>query len=149
MAKFKPGQSGNPSGRPRGITDSRTELRGLLTPHAAELVSRCVNLAKAGDPVALRICMDRLVSPVREEPVKFALPPIAVAVDCIAAQSAVVAAAAAGAITPSQAQVLSNLVDGLRKSFETTVLQDMARRLEALEAMQRARAPAPARPTNP
>ena len=59
--KFKPGQSGNPDGRPKGSKDKRTALRELLQPHAEELVTKVVELAKGGDTIALRLCLERLI----------------------------------------------------------------------------------------
>ena len=69
---WHPGESGNPSGRPPGIRDKRTAMRELLHPHAEDLVAKVVELAKAGDTTALRICIDRLIPPVkaRDEPVQ-------------------------------------------------------------------------------
>jgi hypothetical protein len=62
---FTKGQSGNPAGKPKGAKDKRTELRALLRPHAEDLVAKAVELAKAGDTTALRICIDRLIPPIR------------------------------------------------------------------------------------
>ncbi len=74
--KFEPGQSGNPSGRPPGIRDSRVAMRELLVPHAAALVAKAVELALSGDSAALRICIDRLIpaAKARDDPVS--LPPL-------------------------------------------------------------------------
>lgn len=137
MAKFQAGTSGNPKGRAAGSKDRRTALRELLQPHAKSLIEKCVALAKAGDPTALRICMDRLVAPMRDEPVRFTLPTITRAEDCIPAQAAVLAAVAIGELTITQAAALSGLIEGLRKSHEVALLQDVAKRLEALEVAQR------------
>lgn len=63
--KYRKGQSGNPSGRPKGIEDRRTEFRRLLEPHAPALIAKAVALALAGDIAALRLCIDRLVPPLR------------------------------------------------------------------------------------
>lgn len=63
--KFKAGKSGNPKGRPKGSKDKRTALRELLQPHAEDLVKKAVELAKAGDVTALRMCLDRLIPPYR------------------------------------------------------------------------------------
>lgn len=136
MAKFQPGQSGNPAGKPKNAKDKRTAMRALLEPHAPEIMKRCVEMAKQGDTTAMRICMDRMLAPVRDEPVRFSLPTIDSAEDCIPAQASVLAAVASGELTPTQAQALSSLIEGLRKSHETALLQDMAKRLEALEAAQ-------------
>jgi len=68
---WEQGESGNPAGRPPGIKDKRTAMRELLLPHADELVAKVVDMAKNGDTTALRICIDRLVPPIkaRDEPV--------------------------------------------------------------------------------
>ena len=65
MAKFKPGQSGNPRGRAKGSKDRWTEFRELLEPHAEDLVTKAVELAKEGDTTALRLCLDRLIPPIK------------------------------------------------------------------------------------
>jgi hypothetical protein len=62
---FKQGKSGNPNGRPTGSKDKRTELRGLLRPHAKDLVNKAVEKALEGDTTALRLCLDRLIPPYR------------------------------------------------------------------------------------
>ena len=64
---FQPGQSGNPSGRPKGITDKRTELRSLLEPHAKDIFEKLVVLAKAGDPTALKLCVERLLPKIKAD----------------------------------------------------------------------------------
>ena len=64
---FIKGKSGNPSGRPRGIQDKRTALKDLLTPHAPDLVSKAVELAMQGDTTALRMCIDRLIPPLKAQ----------------------------------------------------------------------------------
>ena len=70
---FRKGESGNKSGRPKGIRDRRHDLRDMLQAHAPELIGKAVEMAKAGDASALRLCLDRIVPALR--PVT---PPIAV-----------------------------------------------------------------------
>ena len=127
---FKSGQSGNPAGRPKGTKDRRSALRDLLKPHAEELVKVVVAYAKAGDPAAMRIVMERLVPPLREEPIRVDLPAINGIDDCSTAQAALVAAAAAGQLLPSEARLMCDLIDAQRRAFESS---DVARRLEAIE----------------
>ena len=62
---FKTGNSGNPNGRPRGSKDKRTAYRELLQPHAEDLITKAVELAQAGDTIALRMCLDRLIAPIK------------------------------------------------------------------------------------
>jgi hypothetical protein len=65
LGRFTKGRSGNPTGRPPGIEDKRVALRSLLDPHAPKLIQKVVAKALKGDMAALRICMDRLVAPLR------------------------------------------------------------------------------------
>lgn len=130
MAKFQPGQSGNPAGKPKGTKDSRTALREMLKPHTKDLVDVVVSFAKSGDMAAMRIVMERLMPPVKEEPIRVDLPEIAGIDDCGKAQAALVNAAAAGKLLPSEARLMCELIDAQRRAFETN---DVARRLEAIE----------------
>ena len=67
--KWKPGQSGNPNGRPKGSKNKLTILREAVLANAEnivlenweELVQCTVALAKAGDPTALKILWDRVI----------------------------------------------------------------------------------------
>ena len=64
---FKPGESGNPAGRPKGIVDKRIQLRSLLQPHAEELINELVEQAKLGEPWAMKLCIDRLIPPIKKD----------------------------------------------------------------------------------
>lgn len=131
MPRFQRGQSGNPRGRPRGSADRRTALRRELEKYGTELVERAVQLALGGDIGAMRLCLERIAPPVREEPVRFALQVIERAEDCASAQAAVLAALAGGALLPSEAETLAKQIEALRKAFE---ISDLAQRLERVEA---------------
>jgi hypothetical protein len=130
MSKFKAGASGNPSGRPKGIKDRRIVMRELLEPHAAKLVKTVVDLALAGDVQALRICIDRLIPPVREERLQVDLPQITDVATCNEAQAHITATVACGDLLPSEGEALAGLVEHQRRALET---HDMAKRLEAIE----------------
>lgn len=58
---FKAGKSGNPAGRPKGIVDKRAELRAILEDHAPAIIGKLIELAKSGDPHAIRLCVERLI----------------------------------------------------------------------------------------
>lgn len=134
MAKFKVGASGNPTGRPKGVKDRRVALRDLLEPHADKLVKKVVDLALAGDVQALRICIDRIIPPMRERAISVELPDTADAAGCADAQAKIVAAVAAGEILPGEGEALAGLVEHRRRAVETT---DLRRRVEALEEGKR------------
>jgi len=131
MSGFKPGKSGNPKGRPKGIADRRVALRQLFQPYAGELIGKAMELALAGDTQAIKICIDRIVPPVKEEPIAVTLPKIDSPEDCTKAQAAVLNAVAAGEMLPGEGQTLSSLIDAQRRAYETT---ELTKRLEALEA---------------
>jgi uncharacterized protein DUF5681 len=64
---FKKGQSGNPEGRPPGSRNKATLLiEQLLDNDAKSIVEKAIELAKAGDGTALRLCLDRIV-PARKD----------------------------------------------------------------------------------
>ena len=62
---FEKGQSGNPAGRPPGLPDKRSQLRALLDPYRQALVEKAVEVALGGDTQALRLCIERLIPPMR------------------------------------------------------------------------------------
>lgn len=127
---FKAGKSGNPGGRPKGIADKRTELRALLQPHAGELVKKAVELAKAGDVSALRICIDRLIPPAKEDRLTIRLPGLADIQGCRDAQAVVIKAVSNGELLPGQGEQLSAMIEFQRKGLEGA--ETMAR-LAAIE----------------
>jgi len=71
--QFQPGQSGNPKGRIPG--SGKVALwRGLLENKANELINAVISRAMDGDPVALRLCVERLVPAYRNESRDITLP---------------------------------------------------------------------------
>lgn len=122
MAKFQPGQSGNPSGKTKGAKDKRTALREMLQPHAKELMDVAVGMAKLGDTAALKLCLDRLMPPIREERIRVTVPPIKGPDDFPVVQASILASVAAGELLPSEGQALSALVEAQRRAHETTAM---------------------------
>jgi hypothetical protein len=131
---FRKGQSGNPRGRPPGARNAATMLaEQLLDGEAETLTRKAVKLALAGDTVALRLCLDRILPPRRERPVRFRMPELASATDAAKAMAALTAAVASGELTPPGACELSKLVETYIKTIEATEIE---RRLRALEERQ-------------
>lgn len=130
--KFKPGQSGNPRGRPAGSRNKATlAVEALLEKDARKLTRKAVELAIAGDTTALRICMERICPPRKGVPVRFDLPTMTNSGDVRAAALAVLQAVSEGNISPEEGGAVVPIIEIARRSIETDELNT---RLEALEA---------------
>jgi hypothetical protein len=100
---FAPGNSFG-EGRPRGSRNKVTEaIEALLAGEHEKLTHAVIDKALEGDTTALRLCLDRLAPLRKDAPVSFTLPPIRTAADAIEASSALLAAVAAGEVTPDEA----------------------------------------------
>jgi hypothetical protein len=116
---FRPGQSGNPLGRPKGARNRATvAAEALLEGEAEALTRKAIELALAGDPVALRLCMERILPPRRDRPVHFTLPPESGPQDTGGVMRAIVVALAAGQITPSEATAAIQVIETCRRVAE-------------------------------
>jgi hypothetical protein len=66
--QFKPGQSGNPSGKPQGARHHATLIVEQLFDQDAKLLAeKARDMALAGDTVALKLCLERLCPPAQEQ----------------------------------------------------------------------------------
>jgi hypothetical protein len=96
-----------------------------------EVVSATLAAAKAGDPTAMRLCIERLV-PVRNgRPITFDLPPVETASDITKALGVIAKSMAAGELTPDEAGTVATVIEAHRKAIETAELEERIRRLEA------------------
>ena len=125
---FKPG---NP-GRPKGARHKTTlAVEALLEGEHEALTRKAIDKALEGDTTALRLCLDRIAPARKDAPVSFDLPPIEKAEDAIAASSALLAAVAAGNVTPDEAGRVMSLLTAHKGIVET---YDLERRITELEA---------------
>ena len=129
---FAKGRSRNPAGRRFGSRNQATMAAlELLADEAEALTRKAVEAALAGDPTAMRLCLERILP--RDRAVKFALPPIKSAADIARAMGAVTAALADGRITPAEGQAIARVVTTFVQTIETS---EFDRRLQLLEAEQ-------------
>ena len=128
---FEKGRSGNPGGRRQGSRNKATlAAAALLEGEFEALTRKAVEMALAGDPTAMRLCMERVLPPCRERTVKFRLPPIEGTLtgetcgpssrDVSQAMNAVTSALAHGEITPGEAETIAGVVDTFVRAIETT-----------------------------
>jgi len=138
---FAKGRSGNPAGRRLGSRNRATiAAQKMLAGEAEALTRKAVEAALAGDPTAMRLCLERILP--RERAVEFTLPPIKSAADIAQAMGAVTAALAGGLITPGEAQAIARVFTTFVQTIETS---DFDRRLQTLETRQAEDRPSPSR----
>ncbi len=102
--QFKPGNSGRPKGSRHKTT---LAIQALLDGEGEVLTRKAIEMALAGDTVALRLCLERLAPPRKDSPVRFTLPPMDGAQNAAAAIGAILASVASGELTPTEAQGLT------------------------------------------
>jgi hypothetical protein len=125
---FEQGQSGNSAGKPKGARHRTTlAVERLLEGEAKEIGRKAVELAKSGDTVALRLCLER-IAPVRKgRPIALALPVMLTPADVTTAMSAIISQMAEGETTPEEA---ASVIETKRKALET---EELDRRLSVIE----------------
>lgn len=132
-SRWKPGQSGNPAGKPKGARNHVLMALDKLGGEAAQAVlEKAVESAKGGDARAAELILSRVWPARKGRPVALTLPPVLTAADLPAALAAVVEALAAGDVTTEEAAAVAAVLDLQRKAIETA---DLERRLAALEAV--------------
>lgn len=130
--RFTKGQSGNASGRPRGVRDRATVAAEiLLAGEAKALTRKAIELALQGDTVALRMCLDR-IAPVRKPRVYVDLPEMHELADLPHALAAVTRLIADGQIAPEEGAAIASVFEQQRRSIE---LIELTARIAALEAL--------------
>ncbi len=106
-------------------------IEALLEGQHEALTAKAVAMALAGDTVALRLCLDRLAPPRKDAPISIELPPVRTAAEAVEASAVILAAVAAGDVTPDEAGRVMALLSSHKSLIETG---DLERRIEALEA---------------
>lgn len=124
--QFTKGQSGNPKGR---ATSASTQLRRQLADHGPAMVEKAVELALAGDPAALKLCLDRIAPPLKPSaaPISVDLPESG---SLAGTARAILDATADGKVPGDLAAQLIGAVGTVAKVVE---LDELEERLAALE----------------
>jgi hypothetical protein len=137
MARFKKGESGNPKGRPMGSKHKVTLAALALLEGDLETITQvCVDKAKAGDLMAVKLILDKIIPNAKERPLSLQLPKIKSARDIPLALEAVMTAVSLGDINPGEGQALTTMLEAYRKGLEFT---DIEARLRALEERSNAK----------
>jgi hypothetical protein len=125
--KFKPGQSGNPAGRPPGRT-ATAKLHAAIAGDMPDIIRSLVNAAKVGDVQASKVLLDRIYPTLKQEGNPVSLPKAMGSLSNKA--DAVTSAALSGKISPDAGNQLMKILADQAKMQEA---QDIINRIEALE----------------
>ena len=125
---WKPGQSGNPAGRPAG-SGLVGKLREAVAARAPELVEALIAKALEGDTTAARVLLDRVLPVAKSEALPVSLPGVATGTLTERAESAL-KAVGNGTLAPDTATSLVATVGALARIRETEELEARIRALE-------------------
>ena len=126
-AAWKPGQSGNPKGRPAGSGEV-AKLRAAIADRVPELLKKLMAQALEGDTAAARLLLERAIAPLKaaEQPQALTLPD-----GTLTDQGrAVLASVAAGELAPGQGAALLGAIGTLARVAE---VDELTARITALE----------------
>ena len=133
--RWQAGQSGNPNGKPLGARNHATRAaEAMLDGEAQALTRKAIDAALAGDTVALRLCLERILPARKGRPVSLQLPAVRNATDLPGALAAIVEAVARGDLSPDEATPIAALLDAHRRAIETSELEQRIAALEARHA---------------
>jgi hypothetical protein len=128
---FAPGHSGKPSGKPKGARHKATIMaEKLFAGDARDIVKKVVASAKAGEPWAVKLVIERIIPPAKDRPTTLELPRMMSPADLPDALARVVDAMAEGTLTPSEAAAI---VATLEAYGRASVFAGHEERLLALE----------------
>jgi len=126
----RPFELGNP-GKPRGARSRATlAAEALLDGEAEKLTRTAIDKALEGDATALRLCLERLVPPRKDAPVRIELPTITTVGDVVGASAAVLEAVGAGEVTPDEAARVMGLLTAHKAIVEVGELEARIAKLE-------------------
>lgn len=132
MSKFKKGESGNPAGRPAGLT-AASRIRNDLEAALPGILATVIKQATEGDLQAAKILLDKICPNLRPQALPVNVPTGATLPET---GSHVVDATLNGSIPPD---IGSMLIRSLAEQGKLIELQDMADRLQRLEKLLESR----------
>lgn len=128
--QFVPGHSITGPGRPRKGMSESEKVRALIEPHKADIINKLVELAKAGDPQSIKLCLERLAPAPRPEAEMVVVPGLKEAGTMQEKATAILVAVADGNVSAEAGDKLLAMLDRYGRAV---VLDEHERRLRAIE----------------
>jgi hypothetical protein len=69
-SSWRPGQSGNPSGKRRGTVLAQTRIKKMIEVASAEIIEKQIALARRGHPIVARFLLERLIPVAKSSPIE-------------------------------------------------------------------------------
>ena len=124
--KFKPGQSGNPNGRPKDKTPA-TLLRKSIIGDIPAIINTLVELAKGGDVQAAKVLLDRVCPTLKPQSLPISLPVNGTLTE---QGNEIIRATMTGQIAPD---IGAQLITALANQAKIVEIDELTRRIEVLE----------------
>lgn len=134
---FPRGESGNPTGRPKGTKNLNKLLMEKLEDRADEIIETLIERALKGDNGAMKIISDRVMPVQRGTFVDFDLPKRLPdgSLDMVRVQESLLEAVASGKITPHDAASISVIFDRIVSAKNDAYFHDQV--FDAVERVQK------------
>ena len=126
--RFAPGNPGRPKGARHRVT---RHVEALMEGDSERVTQAVIEAAAGGDMQAARLVLDRIAPPRREPTVAVDLPEMNGAADLPEAVNAILAAVAAGDLSPAEASRLSGVLADTARALEAHEIETRVADLEA------------------
>ena len=118
-------------GKPKGARHITTQLAYAMMEGGLEaILDQVVAKAKAGDMLACRMILDKIIPTQKDRTVAIELPSISTLDGVGRAQSEILQAVVDGDITPNEGERIAAIVEGRRRAIETVELEARITELE-------------------
>jgi hypothetical protein len=132
MGRGKPFEPGNTAGkgRPPRSLNKKTIFQEELGKDGAAIIQKIKQRALKADPMAMRLCMERLVPLAKAPDTRFRLPAVGTGANLTEAISAVTEAVAEGEMSAQEGELMARIVESQRRNIE---VEEFEARIKALE----------------
>ncbi len=122
------GQSGNPKGKPQGARHKTTQvMESILGQRSQDILNAAIEAALGGDVAAQRLCLERLMPPTKDRPIRIDLGGLD---DLVEASQRIVRSVSDGELTPDEGERISGLLERHRRLVELSELEQRVSLLE-------------------
>jgi Family of unknown function (DUF5681) len=127
-SRWKPGESGNPSGRRTGTVLAQTQVRKMIEEASVDIIRRQIELAREGNPFIAKFLIERVLPAARSAPINA---PVQIEGTPVQQAERVTELLAGGEITLEEGAALLSAIAATQNIREAT---ELAQRVDEIEA---------------